>query len=185
LKLTIAQQISMRRSGFTYKEIGRRSGESWSTIRSRLKRLGVEPDPDVYVFRSRSRRPRHDYPRWLIEEMYWGCGLSTLDIAYEFCMSPSSVSTMMNRLKIDRRSKGEGRRLHCARHPESVDQFVAMRRATRERATEASVLARRRRKQKAQYKRSWSASRPEDARRAERERRRAKRAELRTEQEAA
>lgn len=103
--MTIAEMVRMRKAGFTYEEIGAKADVPWSTIRSRCRSLGVVPE--AKVIRSRNKRPKHNYPRWLIYEMYWVCRLSTFDIAYELDIPSNTVQSMMIRLQIPRRTKKE------------------------------------------------------------------------------
>lgn len=102
-----AELRRMRLAGFTYKEIGAVAGVPWSTIRSRCKSLGIKPVHNMKVLRARNRPVLHDYPRWLIYELYWTCELSTNDIAYELGIKGNSVATMMRRLGIPLRSRAE------------------------------------------------------------------------------
>jgi hypothetical protein len=103
--MTPAELRRLREAGFTYKQIEQMTGVSWSTVRSRCKSLGIKPR--VKVIQQRNRPAIHDYPQWLIHELYWACELSTNDIAYELCMTSNSVATMMRRLGIALRSRQE------------------------------------------------------------------------------
>lgn len=100
----------MREAGFTYKEIGDKLGVPWSTIRSRCKSVGALP-PEETPYRPRNRPIKNDYPRWLIQMLYWDCQLSTVDIAYELDMSKDSVVHMMMRLGISRRTRKEAAKI--------------------------------------------------------------------------
>lgn len=129
----------MRKAGFTYKEIANKADVPWATIRSRCQILGIQPEEKV--IHSRNRKPIHDYPRWLIEMMYWDCKLSTVDIAYELDISKNSVLTMMNRLEIPRRTRGEAKLLHMERNPEWKPPYNP---EWQRMATQASVKVRQR-----------------------------------------
>jgi hypothetical protein len=100
-----AELRRLREAGFTYKEIERISGVPWSTIRSRCRSLGIKPR--VKVVHQRNRPAVHDYPYWLIYELYWVCELSTNDIAYELGIKSNSVATMMRRLGVPLRSRAQ------------------------------------------------------------------------------
>lgn len=130
----------MREAGFTYKEIGAKSGESWSTVRSQLQKLGVQPQQKI--FRERLRKPLHQFPRWLIHEMYCVCQLSTTQISYELDIPRSSVATIMLRMHIPFRSKKEAWRLYKL-DPFYVRTYITTEQAIK--AGQASGRSRRRR----------------------------------------
>lgn len=137
--MTNGEMIRMREAGFTYKEIGRKASISAATVRSRCQTWGVEPKEKV--IRSRNRKPKHDYPRWLIHEMYWICRLSTEEIGYELCMPSMSVRTMMVRLDVPRRSRAEAQRVYVERHPGTRVPPTA----NREQALRAAMISARKR----------------------------------------
>lgn len=143
--MTPAEMMSMRRAGFTYKEISAKSGVPWGTVRTRLQRWGIHPEEKV--IRRRRRPIVNDYPRWLIMEMYWECKLSTVDIGYELDISKHSVNTMMQRLKIPRRSVKEAWAIRSSRPGYTPPPPM-----TKERATEMAKLAVKKRERKARKK---------------------------------
>jgi hypothetical protein len=135
--------IRMRKAGFTYREIAAKADIPWGTVRSRLQAWGVKPE--ATVIRSRRRKIKNDYPRWLIDEMYWSCKLSSVEIAYELDIPDESVCTMMRRMKIPFRSRKEAQELYCQRHPHARIPVTA----NREMALRASMISAQRRRQRA------------------------------------
>jgi hypothetical protein len=129
-----AELRRLREAGFTYKEIERMTGVPWSTVRSRCQSLKIRPR--VKVVQQRNRPAVHDYPRWLIHELYWVCELSTNDIAYELDMKTNSVATMMRRLDIPLRSRQQAWDLMKRR-----GRMPPRRPWTREEAREAARIA--------------------------------------------
>lgn len=113
--MTHAEMIRMRQAGFTYKQIARKSGIPYGTVRHRLQSWGIKPASKV--IHPRRRPSKNDYPRWLIDELYWSCQLSTVDIAYELDIPKNSVITMMFRLGVPRRTRKEAAAVRKARGP--------------------------------------------------------------------
>lgn len=105
----------MRQAGFTYKQIACKSGIPYGTVRHRLQSWGIKPVSKV--IHPRRRPSKNNYPRWLINEMYWSCQLSTVDIAYELDIPKNSVITMMFRLGVPRRTRSEASAVRKARGP--------------------------------------------------------------------
>jgi hypothetical protein len=112
--ITIAELRRVRGAGFTYKQIEAMSGVPWGTIRSRCRRLGIKPDPDVKVIHTRNRPIKNNHPKWLIEMMYLECKLGVPEIAYELDIPESSAQNLMIRYKIPTRSKVEAAALSRA-----------------------------------------------------------------------
>lgn len=112
--ITIAELRRVRAAGFTYKQIEAMSGVPWGTVRSRCRRLGIKPDPDVKVIHTRNRPIKHNHPKWLIEIMYWECKLGVPEIAYELDIPESSARKLMLRHGIPFRSKTEAAALYRA-----------------------------------------------------------------------
>jgi hypothetical protein len=96
--------IRMREAGFTYQEIADISGLPYGTVRSRLSRWGIQRG---HVVLTRNRKAKFDPPYWLIEMMYWDCGLSTNEVAYELDVSKNTLQHWMVRNQVARRSRKE------------------------------------------------------------------------------
>lgn len=138
--MKISELRSMREAGFTYREIESMTGVPWGTVRSRCRSLGISPQ--VAVIRRRRRPIKRDLSMWLLNEMYWVCGLSVVDIGFELDCPQTSVVAAMRRHGIPRRTRSEANRRARVRYP------IRPPGANREqalRASEASAKARRRR----------------------------------------
>jgi len=104
MQLSTAELRRLREAGFTYKEISRLTGVPWGTIRWRCQQFGIK-SPEI--IRERKRPLKHDYPRWLINELYWECELSTIEIAYELDIRSGAVEKMMRRMGIPFRTRSQ------------------------------------------------------------------------------
>lgn len=130
MAISIGEMTRMREAGFTYKEIGRKGGVHWTTIRSRCQRLGIKPK--VKVIHSRNRKATFEPEYWLIDTMYWECGLSTNEIAFELDVSKNTLQTWMGRHNFPRRSRKEAWELMKTkgngpyRRPWSRDEAIYM-----------------------------------------------------------
>lgn len=145
--MTHGEMIRMRRVGFTYREIAAKAGIPWGTVRSRLRAWGVKPE--VVVIHRRRRPMKYCFPRWLLQEMYWACSLSTVEIGYELDIPDTSVAALLRWYGIPTRSRSEAQKLYVVRNP----QGRRPRGANREQAMRASAISAERRRMRAKKNR--------------------------------
>lgn len=173
--LTHDDMIRLRRAGWFLKDIAELAGPPWTASRVGylMDKLGVQPDEKPV--RVGVRNPiKHQFPRWLLVEMYWGCQLSKNEIAYELDIKAASLNAIFRRLQIKTRTVAEARVISAARYPYSVHQFSDDDRAL---GHQVSAEVRARRRHRNEIKRSWLARRAEQDHQAELARRRRRRAE--------
>jgi hypothetical protein len=167
--------IRLRRAGWFLKDIAELAGPPWtmSRVRHLMDKLGVQPDEKPVRVGVRNHI-KHQFPRWLLVEMYWGCELSKNEIAYELDIKEPSLNAIFRRLQIKTRTVVEARAISAARYPHSVHQLSDDDRAL---GHQESAKTRARRRHKNEIKRSWLARRAEQDHQAELVRRRRRRTE--------
>jgi len=87
------------RQGLTLKEIGRIEGSTWRSMQKKFKRLGIKTRQAHY----KKEKEREDM-RPILYELYVGQGLSQIQIAKRYGVSPGTVGSWLEKLGIPRRT---------------------------------------------------------------------------------
>lgn len=115
-KITVAEQIRLRRAGFKVSDIARLAGVSQSTMCRRLQTWGVVPDEKVVHLR-RPRQRKLDGMEDEVRRLHWEENLSTRQIADLFGVSKMAVTNFMHAREIEVRPHAEATALRFATNP--------------------------------------------------------------------